>query len=149
MRVRSFGGWLKSWFLRNFFFLLFFFRSYMYSAKSSGVLSDGWMVFCIVPRCLTHISLSLSLGMGSVLAGCVCGVSYRLCHVMSCHICGRTSTYLPTDLLATLHLLILQWTKTNLLLALALAFDCNFIQLRCVPFSMQCSPIHPCMHANI
>lgn len=96
----------------------------------------------------TSLSLSLSLCMGSVLAWCVC-VLHRIDCAMSCHVCGRTSTYLPTDLLATLHLLILQWTKTNLLLALALAFDCNFIQLRCVPFSMQCSPIHPCMHANI
>lgn len=128
-----------------FFCFFFLFRLYMYSAKSSGVLSDGWMVFCI-EMFYTHLSLSLSVWVRFWQGVCVV---YRIDCAMSCHVCGRTSTYLPTDLLATLHLLILQWTKTNLLLALALAFDCNFIQLRCVPFSMQCSSIHPCMHANI
>lgn len=105
----------------------------------------GWY---FVSRCFTPLSLSLSLGMGSVLAWCVC-VLYRIdcamsCHVMSCHVDG----HLPTYLLATLTL-TLQWTKTDLLLALAWVFNCNFIQLRCVPFSTQCSPsIHPSIHAN-
>lgn len=100
----------------------------------------GWY---FVSRCFTHISLSLSrygFGFGRVCVWCI--VSTVPCHVM------YVDGHLPTYLLATLTL-TLQWTKTDLLLALAWVFNCNFIQLRCVPFSTQCSPsIHPSIHAN-
>lgn len=78
-----------------FFCFFFLFRLYMYSAKSSGVLSDGWMVFCI-EMFYTHLSLSLSVWVRFWQGVCVV---YRIDCAMSCHVIYvdvHLPTYLPT-----------------------------------------------------
>lgn len=106
----------------------------MYSAKISRVLFDGWYS---VLRMFTSLS-RYGFGFGRV---CVCVVSYRLCHVMSCM---WTDIYLPTYLLTSYTYLYFNGRKQIcfwLWLGVSIAISSNYGVCR-----FQCNAV-PSVHA--